>query len=704
MRLFNLRLENFQGKQSFEADFGGMDAEIRADNALGKTTIGNAVTWLLTDKPLTGSKNFSPKPKDQEGKEIHNLESGVEGRFQLATGQFITFKKVLSEDWRKTRGSNTETLKGNTISYFIDGVPVKESEYTMRLTNICDIERMKMLMMPGEFAETLAWQERRHLLVDICGDVTDVQIIESTKELKELPGFLQKPGAAVGELYTVEEFGKIASAKMKDINDELKAIPERIDEAKRAAPEITPDDKAILAIDFGSLQTSKYLKENEKSKLQSGSSVNDVVRDEVAAAESELSKARIKYRQDADKANEAVQEAISQFKNKCSDLKSKQQDLIFKANDTDRKAKGMGDLREMLLRSASSIQERYTDIAAEQWNGETVCPRCKQSLPPEQVVHAKEEFNQHKSERLESARGDMERINARGKTECSKQMVADEEAAAKKYRDEAAELGKQIAALEAQIDEKESLLKVAVSFEETFEYAKVSSKIAKLRAGNGKADELTAEKISAIQAEIDAINAQVNAYMSAKERSNTAAAQEKRIVELSAREKELAKQYEYFKKGVYLCETFIRTKVKMLDERINSHFKSVRFKLFEDQINGGLKETCEVLVPGETGLIPWRDANTAGCVNAGLEIIGALSEHWGLSMPVIVDGAESVQHLPPINAQVIHMTVPPTWDKLGDVAQKALTMEYGSEDAARTAFEAPNKQLTVITKKKTEAA
>jgi hypothetical protein len=175
---------------------------------------------------------------------------------------------------------------------------------------------------------------------------------------------------------------------------------------------------------------------------------------------------------------------------------------------------------------------------------------------------------------------------------------------------------------------------------------------------------LTAEKISAIQAEIDAINAQVNAYMSAKERSNTAAAQKKRISELSAREKELAKQYEYYQKGVYLCETFIRTKVKMLDERINSHFKSVRFKLFEDQINGGLKETCEVLVPGETGLVPWRDANTAGCINAGLEIIGALSEHWGLSMPVIVDGAESVTRLNKIDAQVIKLVVDEDYKQL----------------------------------------
>ena len=50
------------------------------------------------------------------------------------------------------------------------------------------------------------------------------------------------------------------------------------------------------------------------------------------------------------------------------------------------------------------------------------------------------------------------------------------------------------------------------------------------------------------------------------------------------------------------------------------------------------------------------------------------------------------------------MTVPPTWNDLNNIAQKAMVKEYGSEDAARTAFEAPNKQLTVITKKNGGAA
>jgi len=46
----------------------------------------------------------------------------------------------------------------------------------------------------------------------------------------------------------------------------------------------------------------------------------------------------------------------------------------------------------------------------------------------------------------------------------------------------------------------------------------------------------------------------------------------------------------------------------LLEDSINKKFKGlVTFKLFENQINGGLRETCEALVNG----VPFGDANTA---------------------------------------------------------------------------------------------
>ena len=82
--------------------------------------------------------------------------------------------------------------------------------------------------------------------------------------------------------------------------------------------------------------------------------------------------------------------------------------------------------------------------------------------------------------------------------------------------------------------------------------------------------------------------------------SQTAATerQRQRIAELEAEEKNLAAEYEKTEQGVYLCEVFVKTKVALLTERINSKFKSVSFQLFREQTNGGVADFCEVLVPG----------------------------------------------------------------------------------------------------------
>ena len=110
--------------------------------------------------------------------------------------------------------------------------------------------------------------------------------------------------------------------------------------------------------------------------------------------------------------------------------------------------------------------------------------------------------------------------------------------------------------------------------------------------------------------------------------------------------------------GLYLCEQFTRAKVAMLDHRINDRFGGVKFRLFQEQMNGGVKEDCEVLVPAAGGaLVPFGVANNAARINAGLEIIDTLSAAWGLSMPVVVDNAESVTALRETTGQIIRLVV-----------------------------------------------
>ena len=134
--------------------------------------------------------------------------------------------------------------------------------------------------------------------------------------------------------------------------------------------------------------------------------------------------------------------------------------------------------------------------------------------------------------------------------------------------------------------------------------------------------------------------------------------QHRRIAELEKQEKRLGGEFEELEKGLYLCDLFTKKKVSALTERINGKFKRVRFRLFIEQLNGGLKEDCEVMIPRDDGtLVPYTFANNAARINAGLEIINTLAEHWNIRMPVFIDNAESVTHLENSDTQIIRLVV-----------------------------------------------
>ena len=128
---------------------------------------------------------------------------------------------------------------------------------------------------------------------------------------------------------------------------------------------------------------------------------------------------------------------------------------------------------------------------------------------------------------------------------------------------------------------------------------------------------------------------------------------EKRILELKDEEKTLSQQIANVEKEQFVIENFVKAKVDALENVVNSKFKFVKFKMFEEQINGGLRETCEATVNG----VPYSDVNTASKINAGLDIINVLSEHYQITAPIFIDNAESVHTLIEMQTQVLRLIV-----------------------------------------------
>ena len=149
-----------------------------------------------------------------------------------------------------------------------------------------------------------------------------------------------------------------------------------------------------------------------------------------------------------------------------------------------------------------------------------------------------------------------------------------------------------------------------------------------------------------IREELDTVNKQFGVIES-NERVH------ERIEELKAEQKEIGQKVADQEQKIFLLEKFSRTKMDILANGINSKFGIVSFKLFEIQINGGMKDTCEMMVNG----VPYSSLNSAAKMQAGLDVIAALSKLYDVSAPVFLDNRESVSEIPDIDGQVINLFV-----------------------------------------------
>src|SRR5690606_38662753 len=224
MKILNLRLKNFKGIRNFELNTQEKDVNVFGDNAAGKTTLADAFMWLLFNKDSLNRSDFEIKTLGPDGEPEHGLEHAVEAILELDDGQQIALKKVFQEKWQKKRGSATAEFTGHTTDHFIDGVPVQKKEYNAKIAEIADEQIFRLLTDPRYFNEVLHWTDRRKLLLEVCGDVSDAEVLASNKDLSGLSDILGNR--------TIEQHRKVIQARRTEIKKELDKISVSIDEVK----------------------------------------------------------------------------------------------------------------------------------------------------------------------------------------------------------------------------------------------------------------------------------------------------------------------------------------------------------------------------------------------------------------------------------------------------------------------------------------
>lgn len=660
IKLLKLKLRNFKGIKEFELDTQGKNVNVYGDNATGKTTIVDAFMWLLFDKDSKNRKDFEIKTLQPDGQPIHGLEHEVEAVLDIGD-KTITLRKVFKEKWQKKRGSATAEFTGHTTDYYVDGIPVKKTEYEQLIAEIADENIFRLLTDPTYFNEHLHWQKRRELLLEICGDVTDEDVINSSKELTKLREILGHR--------TIEQHRKIILARRAEINKELERIPVRIDEVQRNLPQID-EDKNVIENKLEELREQRKNAEERRVRIQSGGQIA-----ELQKRLSELQANLISIKNSIkEKAEESVRDERKQLATIEDQILKRQMEL--KRLETEQKnnqfeierlKKQIEEKRAEWYKVNSQEFEEEPPILKEE---DKICPCCGQPLPHEKVQEIydkavakyeakKAEFNLSKSKLLEQISVDGK--NLKNRLEELESNYIQREKSIKTIIDEIQTLQEQADSLAESIKTKSNNLPVIEEHPEVKkiqrEIAETENKIRELRSNITDEINKVTEYIKNIDKQIAELESKLSSIKQLEQGL-------KRINELKAEEHKLAAEYEELEHQLYLIEQFTRTKVQLLEERINSKFKLAKFKLFNELINGGVEETCETMYNG----VPYSNLNHGARLNVGLDIINTLSDFYNFNAPIFVDNAEAVTQLIPTRSQLIRLVV--------SEKDKKLRMEY----------------------------
>lgn len=660
MKLSQLTLSNFKGAREFTLAAHGADVSVYGDNATGKTTIADAFYWCLFGKDSAGRSNFGVRTLDREGKSLP-VDSTVEIVFGI-DGEETSLRRTYREENSTVRGKLSDVSRSNTTDYFINAVPKKEKDFDAEVSTICKPALFRLLTDPLHFSTAMKWEERRKVLLDVCGNYSDADVIASNNKLAEIPSFLGKK--------SIDDYREIAKASRKEAADEVSRIPVRIDELSRSKPTNVSSEKVDERI--ANLRASIQDLQNRKAQVGAGG--------EVAKRQVELSRVDVRMGEIISRlrlsASQDRESALSRVRSKESEIADQERSL----RSIDSQVRPLEGEKTRLAGQIDTKRTQWRTINAEEFTGvltgADACPSCGQPLPADKVQAAIEAFNLQREQFNERKAGRLTENQAEGRAMTQRVKTIDEQL--ESLANEAICVRGRIGTLTA---EKTAILIPEVGEFDPLadtEYSQLLDKKGAIETEIAELRQNSQSAIASLDGEIANVQAEISAAEEIAAAQRLAASTEARLKELGDREKDLNKQLEKLDKELFLLEEFIRTKVRLLTERINSRFQITRFKLFEEQMNGGLKECCEPMAEGPDGqLVPYKDLNHGAQVNVGLDIINALAEHHGFAPPVFIDNAESVTTLISTLGQQIRLIV-----SAADKALRVETTQFSLKEAA----------------------
>lgn len=667
-----LTLVNFKGLRNVAIDFSDNVTTISGRNGTGKTTIKDAFSWLLWGKNSEGDTDskFGIKTNDADGNFIPNLEHGVTGVFEIIdkeTGavETVELRRVLVEEWKVPNGETKRVLKGHHTDFFYNGVPLKtKAEYEARINAIIPEAVFKIITDPYYFL-TLHWKAQREMLLQIAGNVSEEEVARGSERFALL--LAQLTGKSL------EDYKREVAAKKAKVNEQLEKIPTAINAITQVTPE-APDyealekEKAALEVELTQIDES-VASEAEANRIayEKASKTQAEINAKRTQQQKLLFEAKDKARSEAYKKNEAYNKAERELRQVESDQTNEERRYNAERSRLQGDIRRTEENKSRYKAQQDELREKWYSVSAEEFTDTSnlVCPLFKHVCADREALEkyeadreaARNKFYEDKQARLDN-------INKTG-TQLT-QTIEEQDAEIARLQGLLAETEEKHKTEVSGFAEKREQLKKTmdanprvstepnIKGEDIPEWVTLQSEIETLSAGLPKQDSTTATNTSVLRKRKAEITARLDEVKQKLNIRATIETNEKRIKELKAEAETLAQEKANLQTEETTIDDFVTAQMNEVERRVNALFSRVQFKMYRTQIEDAKQvPDCICYIDG----VKYSDKNAAWKVNAGLDVINTLCAFHGVSAPIFVDNAESINEFIPVNSQLVKLVV-----------------------------------------------
>lgn len=646
IELINMKIRNFKGFKEFELKADGNDLVVSGENGTRKTSLFDAFTWAIFGKNSQFLSDFKFMPLDENNEAIEHLETEVSLELSVA-GKPLSFSRMAKNGSGKA--------KGYTSTYRVDGVKMLQKDYNKKIADIIDEETFKQITSIYYVAEKMDKKARRALLFDLVGDLTDLEVIESNKDLAPLIEILGS--------HSVDDKRSLLMEERPKNKQEQKEADVRIDEADRNSVDVSTLNKEELNKKKVSSELQIEELQTKISSIKNGSEKTNKL-SEIQTKKAELETLRSQHLVKQNSKVDGLQKGKQETYEKAMDA---QNNFIDKENELKQEVQKIEEVKKDIASTERSIQELrddYTTLASEVFlefdEHQATCQYCGQELQEDKKEEVREKYEKERIDFNTKKSISLEAINNNGKSLSG--SLVDKKEELESLTKSLASLEEEKRALEAKRDqEKEEYVLIqktikdlqdkATPFENTKTYKEKIAEIDNLTAAVDSMDNSVKEDVEAIQNKINEIKTVINRINEDLYQFVLATKQDERKLELIEQQKKLAIRGGEIERQILMLNEFVKAKVSLLTDKINAEFKLVTFKLFEVKNNGSLEEVCEPLLDG----INFSDASNGERMRAGLDIINTLTRLKAVSAPVFIDNAEGLTKETDVNYQLIKL-------------------------------------------------